>query len=179
MTARFAGAQGADAPRRLVALRLEPDERITIDGRLSEDAWTRAVPATDFRQQDPLNGEPATEKTEVSVVYDAHHMVLGVRCLDSEPTHLFGNQMQRDQTLDADDRFMFAIDTYSDGRSGYYFEINVAGAMGDGLVLPGTGINVNRSWDGIWLAHVQRNDQGWTAEIEIPLNTISFNVKDS
>ena len=60
---------------------------------------------------------------------------------------------------------MMAIDPYSDGRSGYYFEINVAGAMGDGLVLPGNGTNVNRSWDGIWLAHVQRDDKGWTAEI--------------
>ena len=169
----------ADATRHLLALRLEADERITIDGRLSEEAWTRAIPGTDFRQQDPLNGESATEPTEVRIVYDAHRLVIGVRCLDSEPTRLFGNQMQRDQTLDADDRFMVAIDTYSDARSGYYFEINVAGAMGDGLVLPGTGTNVNRSWDGIWLAHVQRGSEGWTAEIEIPLNTINFNAKDS
>ena len=87
--------------------------------------------------------------------------------------------MQRDQTLDADDRFMLAIDPYSDGRSGYYFEINVAGAMGDGLVLPGNGTNVNRSWDGIWLAHVQRDDKGWTAEIEIPFNTINFKSSDT
>ena len=175
-----ASAQGtADSARRLLALRLEPDERIAIDGRLSEDAWTRAEAATGFHQQDPENGEPATEPTEVRVVYDAKRIVIGVRCFDSEPNHLFGNQMQRDQTLDADDRFMLAIDTYSDGRSGYYFEINAAGAMGDGLVLPGTGINVNRSWDGIWLAHVQRDDKGWTAEIEIPLNTINFNVRDT
>src|SRR5438876_821408 len=85
-------------------------------------------------------------------------MRLAVTCFDSEPRRIMGNQMQRDQSLGADDRFMVAIDTYSDGRSGYYFEINPSGAMGDGLVLPGTGSGtssstggggVNRSWDGI------------------------------
>jgi hypothetical protein len=112
------------------------------------------VPATDFRQVDPQNGEPATERTEVRVLYDERRIVLGVRCLDSEPSRVLGNQMQRDQSIAADDRFMLAIDTYADGRSGYYFEINPSGAMGDGLVLPGNGIQVNRSWDGIWYAGV-------------------------
>jgi hypothetical protein len=169
-----AAAQTASPPTRaLTAVRLNPDERLTLDGRLSEEAWLRTEPATDFRQQEPLNGEPATEQTEVRILYDEHRIVLGVRCLDSEPTRLFGNQMQRDQSITADDRFMFAIDTYSDGRSGYYFEINPSGAMGDGLVL-GNGISINRSWDGIWDARVARSDIGWTAEIEIPLHTINF-----
>ena len=164
----------SSSTRTLRAVRLEPDERIILDGRLSEAAWQRAEPAADFRQQDPQNGEPATEQTEVRILYDEHRILLGVRCLDSEPSRLLGNQMQRDQSLAADDRFMFAIDTYSDGRSGYYFEINPSGAMGDGLVLPGNGIQVNRSWDGIWNTRVERNSEGWTAEIEIPLHTINF-----
>jgi hypothetical protein len=179
-----AHGQSSDPPiRTLAAVRLQASERLTIDGRLSEDAWRRAAPASDFRQQDPNNGEPATEPTEVRVLYDEHRIVLGVRCLDSEPDRLLGNQMQRDQSITADDRFMVAIDTYSDGRSGYYFEINPSGAMGDGLVQPGTGTGsstggggggVNRSWDGIWNARVARDAMGWTAEIEIPLQTINF-----
>src|SRR5882724_1799430 len=160
----------SSSTRTLRAVRLEPDERIILDGRLSEAAWQRAEPAADFRQQDPQNGEPATEQTEVRILYDEHRILLGVRCLDSEPSRLLGNQMQRDQSLAADDRFMFAIDTYSDGRSGYYFEINPSGAMGDGLVQPGTGTGsstggggggVNRSWDGIWNARVARDAMGW------------------
>ena len=89
--------------RRLTAVRLQPNERIILDGRLSEEAWRRADPASDFRQQDPQNGEPATEQTEVRVLYDEHRILLGVRCLDSEPARLFGNQMQRDQSLAADE----------------------------------------------------------------------------
>jgi hypothetical protein len=180
VAARPASGQSSDIPiRRITAVRLQAAERLTIDGRMTEEAWRRAEAASDFRQQDPDNGEPATESTGVRVLYDAHRIVLGVTCIDSEPDRLHGNQMQRDQSLAADDRFMVAIDTYSDARSGYYFEINPSGAMGDGLVLAGNGIAVNRSWDGIWTARVERNSMGWTAEIEIPLHTINFDPKSS
>jgi len=179
-----ARGQSSDTPiRTITAVRLQAGERLTIDGRLAEEAWRQAEPASEFRQQDPDNGEPATEPTEVRVLYDEHRVVIGIRCFDSEPGRIMGNQMQRDQSIAADDRFMMAIDTYSDGRSGYYFEINPSGAMGDGLVQPGTGAGgsnggggggVNRSWDGIWNARVARDATGWTAEIEIPLQTINF-----
>ncbi len=161
-------------------MRLTDGDRLVLDGRLDEQAWQRAVPASGFRQQDPNSGDPATEPTEVRVLYDARRLLVGVICFDSEPSRVMGNQMQRDQSLAADDRFMMAIDTYSDGRSGYYFEINPSGAMGDGLVLAGAGggngqaAGVNRSWDGIWEAHVSRDERGWSAEIEIPFNTINF-----
>ena len=168
------GQSPAQSTRSIIAIHLQPGDRMAIDGQLTEEAWRRAEPAADFRQQDPNNGEPATETTEVRVLYDEHRIVLGVTCVDSEPDRLLGNQMQRDQSLAADDRFMVAIDMYSDGRSGYYFEINPSGAMGDGLVLPGNGISVNRSWDGIWTARVARGPMGWTAEVEIPLHTINF-----
>jgi hypothetical protein len=183
--ATAARAQVTSTPERSVtAIRLQPAERLVLDGRLAEEAWRRAPSASDFRQQDPNTGDPATEPTEVRVLYDENRILVGVTCFDSEPARIMGNQMQRDQSLGADDRFMIAIDTYSDGRSGYYFEINPSGAMGDGLVQPGTGTGgttgtggggVNRSWDGIWNARVDRNAMGWTAEIEIPLRTINFN----
>src|SRR6267142_2756015 len=177
-------AQTSITPERsMTAVRLQPAERLVLDGRLTEEAWQRAAPAAGFRQQDPNTGDPATEATEVRVLYDERRIVIGVTCFDSEPRRIMGNQMQRDQSIGADDRVMVAIDTYSDGRSGYYFEINPSGAMGDGLVQPGTGTGsstggggggVNRSWDGIWNARVARDAMGWTAEIEIPLQTINF-----
>jgi hypothetical protein len=171
------GQLPAAAGRTITAGRLQAQERLTIDGRLTEGAWGRVEPASDFRQQDPNNGEHATEPTEVRLLYDEHRIVLGIRCFDSEAGRLLGNQMQRDQSLASDDRFMVAVDTYSDGRSGYYFEINPSGAMGDGLIVAGNGISVNRSWDGIWNARVDRNSTGWTAEIEIPFRTINFDPR--
>ena len=161
------------------AQRLADGESLVIDGAPDEPAWQRATPATNFLQRDPDNGAPATERTEVRVLFDRDRIVLGVICHDSEPSELLGNQMQRDQSFEADDRFMFAIDPFFDGRTGYFFEINPSGAMGDGLITGPTGGGdfggeMNKSWDGIWVARVRRTSVGWTAEIEIPFKTVNF-----
>jgi hypothetical protein len=168
--------------RTVAAVRLLDDESISIDGQLNEPFWSRVNPAGDFLQQDPANGEPATERTEVRIAYDRRKLYLGVTCLDSEPSRLLGNQMQRDQPFSADDRFMWSIDTFLDSRSGYFFEINPSGAMGDGLISAGAGGGgggglggqINKQWDGIWIARVRRSEIGWTAEIEIPFQTLNF-----
>jgi hypothetical protein len=176
-------AQGTDPPprRETGAVRLAGTDEIRIDGVLDEAVWQTAPVATDFVQRNPDNGAPATERTEVRAVYDADRLILGVALHDSEPARVLGNQMQRDQSFESDDRFMWTIDTFLDGRSGYFFEINPAGAMGDGLINPagdggftGMGADVNKSWDGIWTARVRRSDTGWSAEIEIPFGTLSF-----
>ena len=171
----------ATSPDRVVtALRLGSGDEIRLDGVLDEAVWKRAAVATGFLQRDPDNGAPATESTEVRLVYDADRVVLGVVLHDSEPERILGNQMQRDQSFGADDQFMWTIDSFLDGRSGYYFEINPSGAMGDGLVDPSQGVDsdlgteINKSWDGIWLARVRRTQAGWTAEVEIPFRTLNF-----
>ena len=161
------------------AHRLAEGETLVVDGAPDEAAWQRAVPATNFLQRDPDNGAPATERTEVRVLFDRDRIILGVTCFDTEPDRLLGNQMQRDQPFSADDRFMFSIDPFFDGRTGYFFEINPSGAMGDGLITSptgggGFGGEMNKSWDGIWLARVRRTGIGWTAEIEIPFKTVNF-----
>ena len=161
------------------AHRLAEGEAVVIDGAPDEAAWQKAIPASNFLQRDPDNGAPATERTEVRVLFDRDRIILGVICFDSEPTRLLGNQMQRDQPFEADDRFMFAIDPFFDGRTGYFFEINPSGAMGDGLITSPTGGGdfggeMNKSWDGIWIARVRRTVIGWTAEIEIPFKTVNF-----
>lgn len=180
-------AEAQSARPEIRAYRLPRGESIVIDGAPDEAVWQKAPAATNFLQRDPDNGEPASEKTEVRVLFDSDRIVLGVTCFDSEPDRLLGNQMQRDQSFEADDRFMFAIDPFFDGRTGYFFEINPSGAMGDGLITSptgggggrfgggGFGGEMNKSWDGIWLARVRRTSIGWTAEIEIPFKTVNFN----
>jgi hypothetical protein len=156
----------------LEAVRLAEGEAVRVDGVLDEAVWSRAAVATDFRQQDPDEGAPATERTEVRVVYDRDHLYIGALLADREPSRVLGTQMERDAGLGADDRFMLILDTFLDGRTGYFFEINPAGLMGDGL-LSGGGA-VNKSWDGIWEARVVRGDHGWSAEIRIPFRTLNF-----
>jgi Domain of unknown function (DUF5916)/Carbohydrate family 9 binding domain-like len=163
----------------LRAVRSNPEEKITIDGRLEELVWQRAEPATDFKQSDPRNGEPATERTEIRIVFNRDTLYIGAQLYDSDPAGLLGNQMVRDGFLASDDRFMWVLDPFNDQRSGYYFEINPGGAMGDAQLVASTSGNVgmtqNRAWDGIWLARVRRHNQGWTVEVEIPFRTLNFN----
>lgn len=164
--------------RTVTAVRLQPGESISLDGDTDEDVWQRAAPATDFLQQDPATGAPATERTEVRVLFDRRNLYIGVTCYDSEPDRVLGNQLQRDQSLEADDRFMWTIDTYLDGRTGYFFEINPSGAMGDGVLSGGAAASgdsaLNKQWDGIWTARVRRTREGWTAEIQLPFRTLNF-----
>lgn len=162
------------APRSVEAVRLEPEESITLDGELDEAVWERALPATDFIQVDPDNGQPATEPTEVRIAYDGEALYLGVTCYDSEPDKWLGYQRRRDEYLSADDRFMWTIDTFLDGRTGYFFETNPSGLMADSLM----GINGdNRQWDGIWNERVRHTDVGWVVEIKIPFRTLNFDPK--
>ena len=157
----------------MTAVRMSDSESIVLDGRLDEGVWKRAVPAADFIQQDPNNGQPATEQTEVRIAYSADALYMGVTCFDSEPHKWLGYQRRRDEQLSADDRFRWTIDTYLDARTAYYFEMNPSGLMGDAL--QGVGNISNRQWDGIWTGRVLRSEIGWTLEIEIPFRTLNFN----
>ena len=159
--------------RTMQAFRMNEGESITLDGRLDEPVWQRAVPATDFVQQDPVNGGTPTERTEVRIVFDREQLYMGVTCFDSEPDRLLGNTMKRDEGLGADDRFMWVIDTFLDARNGYFFEMNPSGLMADALMSEAG--QTGRQWDGIWDARVRRSEIGWTIEVEIPFRTLNFN----
>ena len=161
-----------NAQRTVAATRLPDVSMVTLDGRLDEAFWSTLTPAADFIQIDPANGRPATERTEVRIAYDNDAFYMGVTCFDSEPDKLIGFQRRRDQGLGSDDRFMWIIDTFLDGRTGYFFEMNPSGLIADSLL----GINgENRQWDGIWNGKARRSEIGWTLEIEIPFRTLNFN----
>ena len=175
----LAGAQAADEEaaslRTVRALRLGPEERIELNGILSEPAWRRAEPAGELLQQEPTEGGPPTERTEVFVLFDRDELYIGAILHDSEPDGILGHQKQRDQSLGSDDRFMWMLDTFLDGRTGYFFETNPSGLLGDGLLRAGGGrFGVSKEWDGIWDVKTARGDYGWSVEIRIPFRTLNF-----
>jgi hypothetical protein len=180
-----AGAQDSDAPRRVItATRIPEGESVRLDGALDEGVWSLAAPAVDFVQRDPDTGAPATERTEVRLLYDADRVIIGARLHETEPDEVLGNQMQRDQSFASDDRFIVTLDTFLDGRTGYIFQTNPLGALSDGLISASSDSNneaqrefgaaVNQSWDGIWTVRVRRDDQGWSVEMELPFRTLNF-----
>ena len=168
---------GMEGRRTMTAVRMNPEESITLDGRLDEPVWQRAVPATDFIEQLPRNGAEPTEQTEVRIVFSQDTLYMGVTAHDSEPDKLLGNTMKRDEFLRGDDRFMWVMNPMLDNQSGYFFEMNPSGLMADSL-MNATG-PVNREWDGIWNAQVRQSEIGWTIEFEIPFRTLNLQSERS
>lgn len=145
---------------------------IVVDGTLNEPAWHDASPIGELVQREPRPGEPPTQRTEVRLMHDDERLYIGVICHDSEPGAVIGTQMARDAVLDDDDRIEILLDTFHDRRNAFYFSVNPAGALVDGLVIEnGT---LNREWDAIWNARTQRTTDGWTAEIAIPFKSLRF-----
>ena len=167
---------------------LLPEMAVNLDGRVDEAIWGRAAPITDFTQQEPVEGGVPSQKTEVRVLFDQDNLYISAIIYD-DPEGILAYQMQRDAGLMTDDRFMWILDTFDDGRTGYFFEINANGLMGDGIITGsggggrgggrggggGGGGGMNKAWDGIWEARTFRRPDGWSAEIRIPFRTLSFN----
>src|SRR3990167_5812835 len=104
--------QGDNGGRRtMTALRLAEGESVTLDGRFDEPFWTRAVPASNFIQQEPQNGRPATEPTEVRIVFDDESIYLGVTAYDSDPDGWIGWERRRDEGLGSDARVLWGTGT--------------------------------------------------------------------
>jgi hypothetical protein len=163
-------------PPSVEAVRIPDGMEIRIDGFLDDEAWALAHPITEFRQQDPIEGAQPSEPTEIRILYDRRALYIGAKFYDSDPSGILAHQLQRNAGLGTDDRFMWVLDTFQDGRTGYFFEINPAGLMGDGIMGGGGGGGggLNKAWDGIWEVRTRILDTGWTAEIRIPFSTVNF-----
>jgi uncharacterized protein DUF5916/cellulose/xylan binding protein with CBM9 domain len=156
------------------------DRTPSIDGVLGEEEWRRATVVDSFTQQEPRDGEPATERTEVRVMYDSERLYVGVHAFDSSPTGVIATEMRRDspRLLD-EDNFQIIVDTFRDLRSGYMFVTNPLGAKLEQQIFEegggnarGSASNINRNWDGVWVSAARRTNDGWTAEIAIPMVTV-------
>lgn len=148
---------------------------IRIDGVLDEEAWKSAQPVSGFRQRWPVDGAPASERTEVRVLYDDRAIYFGLVLFDREPDQIMRSILHREGRIDKDDRVIIALDTYHDRRSAYIFELNPFGTQGDAhftnetLVFPDDWM-----WEGVYESEARITSRGWELEVAIPLTTIRF-----
>jgi hypothetical protein len=164
-----------------------------IDGNLDEAAWAGVEPVTDFVQAEPTEGQPATEMTEVRLLYDDKMIYVGVICHDADPSRIVITDSRRDSGLDAMDSFRMIFDTYHDRQNGFIFGTNVTGIEYDAQVRnegeslrtgppgglgggnsSGSGAGVNVNWDASWEVKTQLTATGWNAEFAIPLRTLRY-----
>ena len=172
-----------------------------IDGRLDDAAWGRAAPMTGFTQREPQDGQPASERTEVRVVFDDEALYVGVWAFDSRPDAIVLGERIRDYQVEQSDNVILIFDTYKDEQNGFVFGTTPAGIEYDGQVAnegrggggfggggrgrggggggqrrfqSGAGGGFNKNWDGSWTVATSLDGEGWYAEFRIPFNTLRY-----
>lgn len=150
-------------------------ELIEIDGELKENSWKQAPVLTDFIQYNPDEGSPATEKTEVRILYSKDCMYVGVRALDSDPDEIKAILARRDSNPPSD-WIRIWIDSYHDHLTAFEFAVNPAGVKRD--VYWSNDRKSDDNWDAVWNVEISQDRAGWTAEFRIPFSQIRFPEKE-
>jgi len=175
-----------------------------IDGRLDDAAWGQATPMTGFTQREPLDGQPASERTVVRVVFDDQALYVGVWAFDSQPDEIVPGERIRDYEVDQSDNIVLILDTYNDEQNGFVFGTTPAGIEYDGQVAnegqgggrfgggggggggggqrrfqSGSGGGFNKNWDGNWTVATSVSPEGWYAEFRIPFNTPRYGTEST
>lgn len=141
-----------------------------LDGTLDDPIWQQAKPIVNFRQREPFQGQPATEKTVVRIVYTAKEIYFGILCYDPHPRDIVATDLRRDADLHHDDHFVIAIDPTLSRRDAFIFEVNPLGTRRDGLVVNEG--HFDNGWNGIWTSSARITRKGWSATIGIPFFTV-------
>ena len=193
LTATSLAAQPAsdpDDPRPFAADAVHVDTPPEVDGRVLDDpAYAAAEVITGFTQNNPFEGQPSSERTEIRIVYTDATLYIGAVLYDREPDRIIVSDARRDASLEETDSFRILLDTFDDDQNGFVFGTNPAGIEYDAqvdnngqgnFVRAGQGggsiggFNIN--WDGSWTVRTRTSDIGWEAEFAIPFRTLRFAV---
>lgn len=153
-----------------------------LDGLLGEEFWADAGVIDDFRQREPEEGAPATERTEVRVVYSGDMMIVGIKAFHADPSQIVARILQRDRVMNrggfggagfsGDDGVAIVFDPFHDHRNGMIFATNANGAEYDALLTDQNDVNVD--WRGVWEVASEITAEGWSTEFAIPLKTLRY-----
>ncbi len=177
-----ASAQEPRAEVRALRLTAAQAETVEIDGAPAEAFWAEADAITDLRQQEPDEGVPATEATEVRIAIDDQNLYVAVIAFDREPDRVVSRILARDRIMEnehdglqfaGDDALAILFDTFHDSRNAFVFATNPNGAEFDALITD-EGSEVNVDWRAVWRVAAMRTSEGWSAEFAIPLRTLRY-----
>ena len=139
---------------------------IVLDGVLDEEAWAVPDPASDFVQAEPKQGDPASERTEVRILFDDDALYVGAWCFDRNPSAIVANSLRVDFAPTEEDTFEVLLDTFADSRGGFLFVTNPRGAKRD-VQVSSEGAVQNVDWDAVWDVKTRIEDGGWFVEMRV------------
>ena len=145
-----------------------------IDGQLDEALYTTIPSMTDFIQTEPAPGTPATERTEVWLMFDDSNVYVTVRCWETHPERRVANDMRRDSSGVAlgNDNISFMFDTFHDRRNAFTFAVNALGGRNDGQVTNQR--QYNGDFNPIWNLRAGRYKDHWAFEAAIPFKSLRY-----
>lgn len=158
------------------------DRHPVIDGKLDDIAWQGMIPATDFIQNFPNVGSPASQRTEVKVIYDNNAIYIGAYLYD-DPALIRRQITARDEDQLKDlDYFSVFFDTYHDQQNGFQFLVTSSNVQTDARLAPnltlGYGEYGDKTWDAVWESKVAMQKDGWTVEMKIPYLSLRFSKNE-
>lgn len=159
-----------NSPKKAVAVRTPVAPR--IDGVLNEPEWSLAQPVTDFTQRDPDEGAPASERTEIRILYDNEALYFGCMMYDSEASKIVARLARRDDEIESD-VLSIRIDSYHDHQTAFEFTVLASGVKVD-ILQYNDAQSEDKSWDPVWDVQTRLTEEGWIAEIRIPFSILRF-----
>ena len=161
-----------DAQGRITVRATRVSSPFVFDGVLEEPFYQDTPPFGDFIQQEPHEGQPATDKTEVWVFFDRDNLYVSARMYDAQPDRRVATEMRRDaNNLYNNDHFAVTFDGFYDRRNGYGFAVNPLGGMLDWSI---TNERPNNDWNGLWDVKTSTFPNGWAVEIKFPFRSFRF-----
>ncbi len=169
-------SRGPDGQVTLRAVRLTGP--LEVDGRLDEPIYQAVPPIDDFIQAEPRSGPPATQKTEVWILFDDDAVYVSFRCWESNLDGMIADEMRRDSFNITNQDFVgFSFDTFHDRRSGFVFNVTPLGAFMDGQVTDER--SYSGDWNPAWWVRAGRFEGGWTLETRLPFKSLRYPAGDN
>ena len=145
---------------------------IKVDGRLDEAVYTATPAVGGFVEQFPQQGVPATEPTDIWVLFDDDTLYVSGFCYESEPSRQVATELRRDSSnIFQGDNITLVLDTFYDRRNGFLFQTNPIGAIRDQAISEAQLLN---AWNTVWTTWSVRTPKGWSFEMAIPFKSLRY-----
>ncbi|HJU42693.1 MAG TPA: DUF5916 domain-containing protein [Vicinamibacterales bacterium] len=152
----------------------------TIDGVLDDVTWQQIepMPTGQWKSYNPSRGDlmPDVYRTDVRVAYDDRNIYFAFHCRDNEPEKIRTNVAKRDSAFN-DDWLAMSLDSAGTGQSAYHLFTNPSGSQMDALNTSASGEQFDA--DMVWYSAAQTTSDGYTVEVQIPLQTLRFKGGDA
>src|SRR6266516_1920818 len=141
-----------------------------LEAFLAGSAGAETSAVTDFRQREPGDGIPVSQRTTAYLSYDDVKLYVVFVCWD-DPARVRANVARRDD-ISHDDHVMVYLDTFHDRKRAFRFAVNPFGVQQDGILTDGQSEDL--SFDAVWSSEGRMTDSGYVVRMAIPFRSLRF-----